>query len=122
VLSSTVPNGCGILTLRRPDNAGIASGCIVDGRGIIDTAMLPTTGQYSILLDPPAMNTGEALLRLTSVTDQTGTIAVNGPEVTGSVTQAGAVAAFSFAGTAGQKADARTRQTRSRNWQRASVR
>jgi hypothetical protein len=104
VVSTDMDDACGSLTLRRPgDDASIKPGCLGRGSGLIDTMELPTAGQYSIVLDPAGVITGQAQIRLTSVTDQTGTIAVDGPTVSASVGQIGAISAFSFAGTAGQK-------------------
>jgi von Willebrand factor type D domain len=101
--SSTLPDQCGVLTLRRPDGVGIGSGCIIGGKGFIDTIALPAPGQYSILLDPAGPATGQTKLRLRSVTDQPGSIAVNGPAVTATVAGPGGVSRLNFAGTAGQR-------------------
>jgi hypothetical protein len=103
VPASTLPDDCGALTLHGPDEALIGSGCIINGTGSIDGTTLPTTGTYSIALDPRNGVTGDVHLRLTSATDQHGTITVDGDVVSGTIGQSGATATFTFAGTAGQK-------------------
>jgi len=66
--------------------------------------VLPATGQYSIVVDPGEGATGDAELLLTSATEQQGTaIGVDGPAVKATIAQAGAIASFTFDGTAGQK-------------------
>jgi hypothetical protein len=64
---------------------------------------LATAGAYTVVLDPAGTATGQVHLRLIDVHDQKGTIAVGGPAVTATIGQPGAVASFTFTGTAGQK-------------------
>jgi hypothetical protein len=101
--SSSNVDDCGVLFLLDPDNHSLAHGCIVGGGGFIDLTVLPSTGQYTIVLDPRGRKTGQANLRLITAVDQEGTITANGPEVTAAVNQPGAVARLQFPGTAGQK-------------------
>jgi hypothetical protein len=103
VESSTVPNSCGVLTLRAPDGQVSNSGCIIDGKGSIDRTVLAATGTYTVELDPTEANVGEARLRLYVATDQEGTIGLGGAPVTATVTQPGAVARFTFTASAGQR-------------------
>jgi hypothetical protein len=98
---TTLPDDCGSLRLLGSDNALVGSGCIVNGSGSIDGTVLPATGQYTIAVNPGT--TGDIQVRLTSATDQHGTIVVDGPAMTATIGQAGASATFTFAGTAGQK-------------------
>jgi hypothetical protein len=64
VPTSTLPDQCGVLTLRGPDNAAVASGCIISGKGLIDGTTLPSTGQYTIVVDPADRGIGNARLHL----------------------------------------------------------
>jgi hypothetical protein len=64
VPSSTLPDDCGTLSLRGPDNAVIASGCIINGAGSIEGTVLPVTGTYSIVVDPRTGATGNIQLHL----------------------------------------------------------
>jgi hypothetical protein len=90
-------------TIRKPDGSTLASACM-EGSGIIDTQTLPTTGTYSILVDPVLHVTGSLTLALTDVpADVTGTIAADGSLVSATNTAAGQNAVYSFSGTAGQR-------------------
>jgi len=106
VPSSTLPDLCGVLELKDPTGATLNAGCVINGRGLIDATGLTVAGTYVIVVDPGERATGDAQLRLITVTDQRGAIGVNGPEVTAKIEQPGAVARFTFAGTAGQKVTA----------------
>lgn len=99
---STLENQCSPLEIRGPDASAIASGCVINGRGHVDRAVLPATGEYTVVVDPSNRHTGESRLRLWLAADQVGTITVNGPQVLASVRQPGAESRFTFTGTAGQ--------------------
>jgi hypothetical protein len=76
----------------------------MEGSGIIDTQTLPTSGTYSILVDPVLYVTGSLTLTLTNVpADVTGTITADGTLVSAANTAAGQNAIYSFSGTAGQR-------------------
>ncbi len=62
--STTLPDDCGALSLHGPDNAQIGGGCIINGSGSIAGTVLPTTGTYSIVIDPGNGATGNIQLRL----------------------------------------------------------
>lgn len=67
VLSSTLPNACGVLDLKDPDGGPTVSGCIIAGKGGIaerDGYVLKKTGIYTIVVDPRDNDTGTAELRL----------------------------------------------------------
>ena len=90
-------------TIRKPDGSTLASACM-EGSGIIDTQTLPTSGTYSILVDPVLHVTGSLTLALTNVpADVTGTITADGTLVSATNTAAGQNAIYSFSGTAGQR-------------------
>jgi hypothetical protein len=76
----------------------------MEGSGIIDTQTLPTSGTYSILVDPVLYVAGSLTVALTNVpADVTGTITADGTLVTATNTAAGQNAIYSFSGTAGQR-------------------
>jgi hypothetical protein len=90
-------------TIRKPDGSTLASACM-EGSGLIDTQTLPTTGTYTILVDPATYATGSLTVTLTNVpADITGTIAADGTLVSTTITAAGQNAIYSFSGTAGQR-------------------
>jgi Protein kinase domain len=101
--SSTLPDQCGVLTLHNPDGDSLASGCVINKKGHIDTVELPVDGEYTVVIDPQDMGTGTTQLRLYAVTDQKGELSPGGPEVLITIDQPGKVAELSFAGIAGQR-------------------
>jgi hypothetical protein len=101
--SSTLPTQCGLIRVYAPNDYGLSGGCVVDGKGYVDRTVLPTTGTYRIVIDPDVRNTGQAEVRLATITDQQTPITVNGPAVAAAVGQPGAISTLSFAGTAGEK-------------------
>ncbi|MEU1547057.1 caspase family protein [Nocardia sp. NPDC005745] len=104
VTSSTLPSQCGVLELWDPSGKEIADGCVDNnGTGYIDTARLTSSGEYTIVVDPADKATGESQVRLFNIVDQDTTITPDGPPVTSTIGQPGAVSKLRFTGTAGQK-------------------
>jgi hypothetical protein len=99
---STLPDRCGMLAIVDPAGHTLTSGCVIGGTGFVDAIVLPTTGSYALLVDPPANDVGEVTLRLHRDVDQIGTIAMDGAAVTATIAQPGAIARLSFPATAGQ--------------------
>jgi YD repeat-containing protein len=76
VSSVTIPNL--YVTIVNPDGTTlITSSQITTTGGAVDPPPLPTTGTYSVLVDPNAAFTGNATLTLSE--ELTGTLTVNGP-------------------------------------------
>ena len=101
VPSTTLPDGCDALELLAPGGSTLTTGCLNSGNGFIDGTVLPSTGQYSVLIKPAATATGTATVQAIADHDQTGTIAEDGPTVTATVAQPGATATFSFTAVPG---------------------
>jgi hypothetical protein len=101
--SSTFESQCGIILLIDPDGNEIANGCVVNHAGNIDTATLPSTGQYTIVVDPGDTNTGQARLSLVLPTADTKAISVDGPTLSANLKKPGSIANFTFNAAAGQK-------------------
>lgn len=101
--SSTLGSQCGIVQLIGPDGKQVSNGCIINNVGNIDTAILPTTGQYTILLDPNDFTIGTATIRLTAATVERRAISINGPTVSVNLAKPGSIAEFTFTAAAGQK-------------------
>jgi len=74
----------------------------------IDQTTLPTTGTYTLVLDPAGTNTGTATLNVYTVTDVTGSIPTDGTGVPVSVTTPGQNVRLTFSGTANQVVSAST--------------
>jgi len=93
-------------TARLLDPSGNAVGGSVffgPSGGFVDTRTLPSTGMYSISIDPPNATTGSATLTLYNVPpDLTGTTTPGTSFVT-SISTPGQNAVYTFDGTAGQR-------------------
>jgi hypothetical protein len=103
VESTTLPDGCDVLRLEGPDHKVIAAGCLVNRSGGIDGTLLPSTGTYTIVVDPSADATGVSRLRLSLSKDVSQPITADGPSVLVAVGIPGQVARLGFSGTAGEK-------------------
>lgn len=89
------------VSLLKPDGTTLASTSISTSGGSLDpTTTLPTTGTYTIVVDPDGLATGSMTLTLTSPV--TGTIMLDGASVPISLTKAGRTARYTFNGTSGQ--------------------
>jgi hypothetical protein len=91
------------LELVGPGDSELALGCISDGTGSIDSSLLPTAGQYSVVVNPEEDQTGEVTLRIIADHDQTIATSIGGEPVTVRISQPGATASVTFAGHTGQR-------------------
>lgn len=103
ITGSSLPGQCGSITLRGPDDAEIASGCIINHSGDIDTASLPTDGTYTIRVTPNDAATGDVHLRLFRVNDKQISVPADGSSHSMTLSTPGMVGRFQFNGTAGQR-------------------
>ncbi len=86
----------------KPDGTTLASATITTAGGSLDSSLaLPTTGTYTIVVDPMSVNTGTVTLALSS--PLTGAIAIDGAPGSVSLACIGQTARYIFAGTAGQQ-------------------
>lgn len=94
IASSTV-------TLLKPDGTQLASTTVgTAGGGLEPPSTLPTTGTYTIVVDPAGTNTGNITLKLMSYLS--GTLNLNGTATTTAITPIGRNARYTFSGTTGQ--------------------
>lgn len=83
----------------------------------LDTVALPTTGTYTVVVDPVGNSTGDATVTLYDVpADITGTITPGGSSVTVTTTTPGQKARLTFSGTSGQRIAMRSESSLS-SWQ-----
>jgi len=75
----------------------------VSSGGWLDATTLPSTGAYTILVDPNTTNTGSATLALHNVVHLTGSITAGGAAVPLAINTPGQNASYTFSGTAGQQ-------------------
>ncbi len=88
------------ISLIRPDGATLATTSVTTSGGSLDPPLLPTTGTYTVLVDPTGVATGSITLTLS--TEVTGTVVMNDPATAVTISRAGQNARYSFAGTSGQ--------------------
>ena len=96
--------GGSYISLLRPDGSQQAYVWSGTGGAFMDTQTLPTTGTYTIFLDPSDTNTGSATLQLYDVpADGNTPIEAGGTPVSVTTTVPGQNAALTFTGTYGQR-------------------
>lgn len=88
------------VSLLRPDNTTLTSGSIGTTGGSVDPPVLPTTGTYTILVDPTGAYTGSATLTLSS--ELTGSLTINAAATPVSIARVGQNGRYTFSGTSGQ--------------------
>jgi Big-like domain-containing protein len=92
------------ISILKPDGKTLVGATVGTNGGFIDTQTLPSTGTYTILVDPQSSAGGDATLTLYDVpADAAGTIVPGGPDVTVSTTVPGQNARVTFDGVAGQR-------------------
>jgi RHS repeat-associated protein len=92
-------------SIRKPDGSTLVVPTYFGtAGGFLDTATLPTSGTYTILIDPESASTGSATLTLYDVpADVSGAITPGGASVTSTIGTPGQNAAYTFSGTANQR-------------------
>jgi YD repeat-containing protein len=87
--------------VHRPDGVSVMSGLFTTAGGVLDVPALPTTGTYTIFVQPLSTYTGSFTLTLSA--ELTGTIVSDGPALPVTL-RPGQNARLTFAGMAGQRA------------------
>jgi len=90
------------VTILKPDGTTLAGPTTIGttGGGLEPPSTLPTTGTYTIVVDPSGTNTGNITLTLMSYLS--GTLNLNGTATTTTITPIGRNARYTFSGTTGQ--------------------
>lgn len=99
---STLPDGCGTVAMTNAADFAVALACTGNGVGFIDTFTVKDAGRYAVRVDPSSDAVGAVRVRLTAVSDQEASTVLNGPPVTATIAEAGAVSRLTFNATAGQ--------------------
>ena len=100
----TIPSAT--VTFWKPDGTQLASTSVSTSSGSLDPfTALPTTGTYTVTVNPSGANTGSITLTLSS--EVTGTLTINAAATPVTISRAGQNARYTFAGTAGQQATIR---------------
>jgi YD repeat-containing protein len=96
------------VSLRKPDNTSLTSTTVDSSGGFFDTQTLPTTGTYTVFVDPTNTSTGSATLTLYDVpADVTGTITPGGSAESVTMSTPGQNAQLTFSGTVDQRVSLR---------------
>ncbi len=97
--------GCDInVSILKPDATVLAPATCMEQTGFIDVQTLPSTGTYTILVDPAGTAAGGVTLTLYDVpADVSGTLNPAGPSLTATMSVPGQNGVLTFSGTAGQR-------------------
>jgi YD repeat-containing protein len=109
-MSGSTYTGCNavVVSILKPDNTNLGSAGVCNGSaGFLDSLTLPTTGTYTVRVDPQGTTTGSVTVLLNSFADVTGTIA-SGTPVSVTTTTPGQNALYTFSGVTGQSASVST--------------
>ena len=104
--------GCDVLTsLLKPAPDGsalISTSACMEGEGLMDVVTLPSSGTWTVFVDPKLDAVGDLTLHLYDVpADVSGTLTVGGAAVPITISAPGQKATFTLSGTAGQQATVR---------------
>jgi hypothetical protein len=105
-LSGSTYTGCNavVVSILKPDNSSLGStGLCNTATGFLDSLTLPTTGTYTVFINPQGTTTGSITALLNTFADVTGSISP-GTAVTATTTTPGQNALYTFSGTAAQQA------------------
>ena len=112
----TTFSGCWTLALVKPDGTNLSSTFTCGSGLFIDPQELPVSGTYTILLDPSGTGTGQATVTAYDVTDVTGTVTIDGPQVSQTTNTPGQVIRLTFSGTSGVRVSVNSTSTFSSCW------
>lgn len=101
VSASTTFSVCWTLAIIKPDGTNLSSTFTCGSGLFIDPQQLPVSGTYTILIDPSGSGTGQATVTAYDVTDVTGTVTIDGPQVSHTINTPGQVVRLTFSGTSG---------------------
>jgi hypothetical protein len=103
VTIGTSPTGSAKVSLLRPDGAALKTVTLGTNGGSLAPSVLPSSGTYTVLVDPQSSATGSATLTLQDVApDVVTSILPDGNPVSVTTTSASQNARVTFSGTAGQ--------------------
>ncbi|HJV30448.1 MAG TPA: S8 family peptidase, partial [Gaiellaceae bacterium] len=103
---SNVSIASAYVTVLAPDGSALVKNVLVGtGGAFVDARSLPSSGSYSILVDPIGSNTGAMTVTLNDVPpDVVGELVAGGPTLTVALSTPGQNARLTFQGTAGRRA------------------
>jgi len=107
---------CWTLAILKPDGSQLGGTFSCGSNIFLDPQTLPATGTYTVLIDPSGNGTGTATITAYDVVDVTGSITIDGPSVSPTISTPGQVALLSFSGTAGQRVSVNSSSSISTCW------
>ena len=116
VHSATTFSVCWNLAVVKPDGTNLSSTFTCGSSLFIDPLQLPVSGTYTILIDPSGAGTGQATVTAYDVTDVTGTITIDGPQVSQTINTPGQVIRLTFSGTSGVRLSVNSSSTFTTCW------
>jgi predicted enzyme related to lactoylglutathione lyase len=96
-------NSCWTLQILKPDATQLSSTFSCGSTIFVEPQQLPTTGTYTIVLDPSGPGTGQATTTMYNVVDTTQSITIGGSSVVSPIGTPGQVARLTFTGSTGQR-------------------
>jgi YD repeat-containing protein len=103
-LAINAPGFCAFqVSILKPNGTTLIPSPCLNGGGFYDAMTLPTTGTYTILVDPAGTTTGTVTLTLYAIVDFSGTITPGGSAVNVITTVPGQNGTLTFSGTAQQR-------------------
>ena len=92
------------ISVLSPNGTNLVTPTWVNGSGLIDTKTLPSTGTYTIVIDPENTNTGSLNLQIYDVpADISGTLTAGGSALTVTTTTPGQNARITFQGSSSEQ-------------------
>jgi YD repeat-containing protein len=91
------------VSIRNPNGTTLAGPSWMGSSGYLDAVTLPTTGTYTIFVNPSGTYTGNNTLTLYDVVDASGTLTIGGGTVAATITVPGQNGALTFSGTQSQQ-------------------
>jgi hypothetical protein len=107
---------CWTLAILKPDGSQLGGTFSCGSNIFLDPQTLPATGTYTVLVDPSGNGTGTATITAYDVVDVTGSITIDGPSVSPTISTPGQVARLSFSGTAGLRVSVNSSSSISTCW------
>ena len=107
---------CWTLAIIKPDGTNLSSTFTCGASLFIDPQQLPVSGTYTILIDPSGSGSGQATVTAYDVTDVTGTITIDGPQVSQTTNTPGQVIRLTFSGTSGVRLSVNSTSTFTTCW------
>ncbi len=116
VNSATTFTTCWTIAIFKPDATQLSSNFTCGSSFFVDPQQLPTTGTYTIVLDPSGAGTGQATTNVYNVVDTTQSITVGGAAVVSPINTPGQIARLTFSGTTSQRVSVNSTTTFTTCW------